>query len=331
MVAVAAWASSSCAPAGFQDGNIINSVRILTSSSDEPYAQPGDTVTTQVLAYDARPVKPEPMTIYWIPIPCMNPASDAYYACFSGLLAAGQGDAGAPSGAGAPAIDLSKLPTGKSFAFSMPSTAISMHTPVPGSAASYGLAILFNIACAGHLEFVPLDPNNIQSPPIGCFDAQHTQLSAPDYVFGFTRVYAYATLTNANPVIQSVDLDGTALSLAADTTVPVLDVTHCTGKCKTNRIGPVVPASSQEPDPASHDAQGNELKEQIWAEYFSTIGTFSDDVRLLYDPSAGSLGAPSDTDDTYTPPSEPGDGFLWIVVHDNRGGASWATVPVHVE
>jgi hypothetical protein len=334
MVVIAGWASSSCAPSGFQDANLINSVRILTSSSDEPYAEPGATVTTQVLAYDGRPSQPEPMTVYWLPVPCIDPANDAYYACFSGLFGGGQDDAGTPDGTGGtggPSLDLTGLPTGPSFTFTMPTDAITKHPTVAGSVAPYGLAILFNIACAGHLERVPLDPNNVQSPPIGCFDAQNTQLSATDYVIGFTRVYAYTALTNANPVIQSVDLDGTALAIAANTMTPVLDVTHCTGKCVTTHIGPVVPASSQQPDPASHDAQGNMLKEQIWAEFFSTIGSFSDDVRLLYDPSTGSLGPPSDTDDTYTPPSDPGDGFIWIVVHDNRGGASWATVPVHVE
>jgi hypothetical protein len=332
LVGLAAWGSSSCAPTGFQNGNIINSVRILTSTSDEPYAKPGDTVTTEVLAYDGRPSKPEPMTVYWLPIPCINPANDAYYACFSGLFAAGDGDAGAPAGTGGPSvIDFSHLPTGPSFTFTVPADAIATHPAVSGSVAPYGLAILFNVACAGHLELVPLDPNNVQSPPIGCFDAQHNQLSAPDYVFGFTRIYAYAQLTNSNPVIQSVDLAGNALAVAADTTTPALDVPHCTGSCPNVHIGPIVPASSQEIDPASHDTQGNPLKEQIWAEYFSTLGTFSDDVRLLYDPSTGSLGTPGDTDNEYTPPSEPGDGFIWIVVHDNRGGASWATVPVHVE
>jgi hypothetical protein len=331
IAALSAWSLSACAPSGFQNENDINSVRILASSSSEPYAKPGDTVTTQVLADDARPNKPEPMQVYWLPLPCMNPANDAYYACFSGLAGGGQGDAGAPPAGGLGGIDLDKWPTGPSLVFTMPVTAIMEHPPVSGSIAPYGLAILFNIACAGHLELIPLDPNNIQSPPIGCFDAQHTQLSAPDYVFGFTRVYAYEALTNANPVIQSVDVGGTALALAADTTTPVLNVTRCAGSCPHIHIGPVVPASSQEPDPASHDPQGNPLKEQIWAEFFSTMGTFSDDVRLLYDPSTGSIGTVGETDDEFTPPSEPGDGVLWIVVHDNRGGASWATVPLHVE
>ncbi len=114
-------------------------------------------------------------------------------------------------------------------------------------------------------------------------------------------------------------------------TTATLTVAHCTTNCPSKHIGPVVPASSQEPDPASHDSQGNELKEQIWAEFFTTFGSLSDDVRLLYDPSAGSVGGPSDTDDQFQPPGEPGDGFIWIVVHDNRGGATPVTVPVHLE
>ena len=63
----------------------------------------------------------------------------------------------------------------------------------------------------------------------------------------------------------------------------------------------------------------------------SIYEVLTDDARLLYDPSSGSIGGPSTTDDTFDPPGKPGDGLVWIVVHDNRGGASWVTVPVHVE
>jgi len=50
-----------------------------------------------------------------------------------------------------------------------------------------------------------------------------------------------------------------------------------------------------------------------------------------HDSAGGSIGGPSVTDDPFQPPSDPGDGLAWIVVHDNRGGASWITVPIHVE
>ena len=57
-----AWASSSCAPTGFQNGTVVSSVRILASSADQPYAQPGSTVTVTVLAHDGRTTQPEKMT-----------------------------------------------------------------------------------------------------------------------------------------------------------------------------------------------------------------------------------------------------------------------------
>jgi hypothetical protein len=125
-LAVVAWVASSCAPTGFKDESQIETVRIIASAADEPYAKPGDTVNVTVLAFDGRPVQPEPMTLYWLPFVCENPEGDAYFACFE-KLAAGGGDAGAPdggsggSGAGAilkPGVDLTPLlPTGPSFSF----------------------------------------------------------------------------------------------------------------------------------------------------------------------------------------------------------------------
>jgi hypothetical protein len=76
---------------------------------------------------------------------------------------------------------------------------------------------------------------------------------------------------------------------------------------------------------------GSPLKEQIWAAYFSTIGSFTDEARLLYDPAGGSVGSPHDTDDGFQPPSTPGEGTMWIVVHDDRGGAAWKQIPLHVK
>jgi len=71
--------------------------------------------------------------------------------------------------------------------------------------------------------------------------------------------------------------------------------------------------------------------EQIWAEYFATIGSFTSDARLLYDATVGSPGDASKTDTDFLAPSETGSGFIWIVVHDNRGGAAWVTIPVQID
>jgi hypothetical protein len=321
-------------------------VRILASAADAPYAKPGQTVTVSVLAYDGRTNKPEPMQIYWVPAKCENPPDDAYYGCFpqfaAELAALNVGaDAGADGAADAgpmkaPAGGLTSgktlpLPIGTSFQFRMPDDAITTHPVVPGTPVPYGLSYVFNIACAGHIQLVPLDPSsdNPVQAPLGCFDANGNQLTPDDYVIGYTRVYAFNSITNANPVIDHVDVDGHPVDLTKGFTTD-----HCTTSLRANcpqvRIGPVVPASSWELNPESRDVNGNVLHEEIWADFYDTFGQVTSSARLLYDARTGSLGGPDATDNDFLPPNDPGDGFIWIVVHDNRGGAAWAQVPVHV-
>jgi hypothetical protein len=352
-LALGAWLSSSCAPGGFRDETTISGVRIMASAADKPYAKPGDTVTVNVLAYDGRANKPEPMKVYWLaeqgcpPFVCTDPPNDAYYACFQQLLAAGTADAGSGSagdaGGGAgpggscrlalppPGIELNKLVTGSSFQFTMPADAVTKHPVVPGTPVPYGLAIIFNIACAGHIELLPIDrtSDNPVQVPLGCFDKDHNQLSPDDYVIGFTRVYAYDTLTNANPVIDHVDVEGQPVDLTQGFTTA-----RCTASRRDNcpkvRIGPVVPASSWELNPEARDVNGNIVHEEIWADFYVTFGQVTSAARLLYDARTGSVGGPDVTNNEFLAPADPGDGFIWIVVHDSRGGATWAQVPVHV-
>jgi hypothetical protein len=351
-VGLSAWLSSSCAPSGFQDASQVTSVRILASTADKPYAKPGDSVNLTVLAVDGRTSPAVPMTIYWLPFVCENPPNDAYFGCFrqiasGGSAAAPDGGGGAAADAGGgfaagdggaigPGVDLTQLPTGPTYTFTMPLDAVTSHSSTPGIAVPYGLAILFNIACAGHIEIVPLDPSNAnpQQVPIGCFDANHNQLGPDDWVFGFTRVYAYDDITNANPTVSSVDL-GANMPVAVTGTPPAyttskLDTQICTGNCTKVKIGPSVPAMSWEVQ--SQLGPGTQTHEEIWADFFATFGKLDNGARLLYDSTRGQLGAGSVTDNAFTPPTTatPGDGTLWIVVHDNRGGASWITVPVHV-
>ncbi|HZU81624.1 MAG TPA: hypothetical protein VE987_01850 [Polyangiaceae bacterium] len=352
LVGSAGWLTSSCA-GGLHSATLVDTVRILASSADQPYAQPQSTVTVRVLAVDGRPQRPAPMTLEWLPFVCENPANDAYYACFpqmaqqiaqaasapaGGAAAAiapvtGCGGVGPAPGAAAalrPGTDLTPALIGGDCAqFTMPADAITSHASSPPAPIPYGLAILFNAACAGHLELVPLDPNNVQAPPIGCFDAQHNQLGPDDWVFGFTRVYAYASLKNENPVIDSIDVNGTAYDPQALAEAG-FSVASCGGSCSAVHIGPVVDARSWELNPEAKDMNGNTIHEEIWADFFSTFGSFNSDARLLFDPVAGSVGGPGDTDAQFQPPGSPGDGTIWIIVHDNRGGASWASVPVHV-
>ena len=345
--------SASCAPSGFADPTVVQTVRILASSADNTYAAPGEEVTLQVLAYDGRPSKPEPMTLYWLPFVCENPDADAYYACFAQFeQAAGKADAGPGADGSAGSFGGAGLPslaTGPSYTFTMPADAVTSHPATMGAPVPYGLAILFNVACAGHLERVPIDPSNAnpQAVPIGCFDARHNQLGPDDWVFGFTRVYAYDKLKNANPVISYVDVGGARLPVTAqtgasqvyatpacDSSTSCLSMPHCASgdgsQCQV-KIGPVVPPSSWEVNPEERDVHGDPLHEEIWTDYFTTLGSLTDEARLLYDSTTGSVGGPAATDNTFQAPSQPGVGTLWMIVHDNRGGAAWVTVPVVIE
>ena len=333
-VALAAWGIASCSPAAFQSSTVIDTVRILASRASEPRAKPGDSVTLDLLAYDGRTNQVPPMRLFWLPLPCINPANDAYYACFSQFGAGPAPDASAPDDAGAtslgllkPGVDLTPVLTeGSSFTLKVPSDAVIARK----GASPYGLVILFNFACAGKtIELLPLDPNsqNPQQIPVGCFDSNHNQLGADDFVFGFTRVYVEADPTEVNPVISKVDIGGgsaTRLGIDGGVATTAFEATTCGGDadtCPHHAIGPVVSPSLPS-------------NKQVWADYYATAGTFTSSARLLFGPMV-TLSIPSGTNDEYVSPntgsSIPATNFIWIVVHDDQGGADWVTVPLHIK
>lgn len=366
-----AWGASSCAPSGFASEAVISTVRILASSADRPYAQPGDAVRVQLLAYDGRSADQRDagaMGVTWLPFVCQDPPNDAYYGCFVPGHAAT--DAGAPgpapaldggtdagtdggaSGCAPPQFDSGiAVPLISTFNFTMPPGIVAAHPPVPGAYAPYGLAFLFDMACAGHVAPVPpTQDGNPQQVPVGCFDSSGHQLGSDDYVFGYSRIYAYEPnagpdgggLRNANPVITGVDTPdspdgGTPTQTLCFQGAPPTYVTdtliapQCAGdggNCPHVKLGAVVPPSSQEPDPQ------NMALETLWADYYTTLGGFTSRTRLLYDSTGDQIGGLDKTDTEFEPPvigpSDPRDGFIFIVVHDNRGGVSWVIVPVHV-
>ncbi|HEX4447732.1 MAG TPA: hypothetical protein VH044_13375, partial [Polyangiaceae bacterium] len=92
------------------------------------------------------------------------------------------------------------------------------------------------------------------------------------------------------------------------------------GDCPDNAIGPIV-------------MQSPPTTKEVWADFYSTVGTFKSDARLLFEPGV-SLTIPSGTNNEYRAPTDlagaPAQNFVWIVVHDNQGGADWVTVPLQV-
>lgn len=375
-LAVLAAGTGACGPTGFDPSNLIESVRILATRSDRPYAKPGATVHSEVLAVDGRQdagPTAEPMTVYWLPLVCINPPNDDFYACFSGfesqaarasqagLGADGGGsatisfaisawdggvEAGVSPGLGAglggvtgggslksiPAgVDLTPyVVVGPRATFGLPTDIISSHKAVKGAARPYGLAVVFNVACAGHLEIVPLDPSNPdpEQVPIGCFNAQRTQLTANDYVIGYTEIFSYADLSNQNPVISGLAFRDAGVPLDGAAEVGV-SFPHCglsdTSKCPTYDMVASVPDASFERDPQDTlPSDGGPLGEEVWIDYYTTLGSLNGSAILVFDPNNGRIKPPHP--ENIQAGSTAQHGSLWAVIHDNRGGASWITV-----
>ena len=315
-----------CRSPQFDPASKVETVRILATRADEPYARPGDTVNMEILAFDGRPNKPSPMTVYWILIPCIDPPGDSYYACYPGF-------ASLPAN-----VDIeSKLTVGTTFSFTMPEDVITKRSMRQGAVETdpYGLALIFSIACAGHARYIP--PVSGGSPnalPLGCFDDNHVALGPDDYEFAYSLVYAFTDRTNTNPVVDGLTFGGIPIDVTQGVTLA-----HCaaaardpngnvnTSQCPATGIDVVMPDSSQELDPGNVDPSGRVLKEAIRVQYFLTDGALANDPINLFDPTSGRI---PNTADNLTAPATAGENVLWAVIRDNRGGTTWFTIPMHV-
>ncbi len=317
LAVLAALFATACGGVDFEPGSHVTSVRVLGTHANQSYAQPGADIELEALAFDGRKEQPEPMTLYWFPTPCIDPANDGYFQCYPALAQ--------PF---APGVDLTpQLTTGTQFAFQLPPDIITSHRGQRGDV-EYGLAVAFMMACAGHVEAVPIPAGSgVDAMPFGCFNAQEQRLGPDSYVFTYSSVFAFTDRANQNPALDGLTWRGAPIDPALGITLP-----HCTqaaiDDCPTTPLDVRVPVSSQELDPGNRDADGNVLKEQIWAAYYVTGGKVKNDIAALYDPRAGKL---SSTANDFHAPQTAGDYLLWVVVHDNRGGAAWLQTSIHAQ
>lgn len=354
-----ALAVAAACGADFEPQTRLTSVRILGAQADKPIAVPGEKVTVELLAYDARADKQgRPMKTAWLPAVCINPIRDLYYACFSpSYLNTAEGeplfsaaDAGASDGGtiafgggGTPtraeldeALRAVPFSQGSSFQFTMPADVVTSH-PVQEGTDPYGMAVLFNMACAGTPRIFAPDPAaGPQQLPFACEDERGQPLGPDEFVVGLFRVYSYADVqdpagpegrkipkTNANPVIRNVIRDAvTPFDVSQGITLPTCPLVK-NSECPPTKIDIDVPIESWE----TYPDRGVFQKEQIYVAYYSTVGTLNDTLRLLYDPVSGRI---EKSDVEFRAPSEPGEGLLFAVIHDNRGGAAWAQIPLHI-
>jgi hypothetical protein len=317
LLATLAGAAGACG-SSLPQASLVDSVRILATSADAPYAKPGETVTLKALAVDGRADRSQAMQVFWLPTVCMNPQGDDYFSCYPSFAKRFR-----------PGVDLSSaLIPGDQLIFTMPADAIGSAPTRPGAPDPYGIAFAFVVACAGHVEYIPVDTST-QSPtttPFGCFDDRHALLGPDQFVFAFTRVYAFADQRNANPVIDHLAFGGAPVDPVAGITLG-----HCTASdessCPMADVDTVVPDSSWEVDPGSFDPSGGPAHEGIWVDYYATAGRFSNDSAVLFDAHSGRVAS---TADGYAAPLSSGPRTLWAVVRDTRGGTSWVEIALNV-
>jgi hypothetical protein len=341
--------------AGFKPGSELDSLRVLAVQKDEPYAKPGDTVSLAMLWDDASPKASRPVTIAWVS-GCFNPPGDEYYACFSelganggfGASGGGTGGSGGSSGAagssGAGGSGGAGFGLGNTFSVKIPNDIISSRPPPSDpKQPAYGLAYVFFAACAGKLG--PAPSGQSLTFPIGCYDADGNPLGSDDFVAGYTSIYAYQKYTNKNPEVDGFMFDGKkstpdCVGRACLTAAPAsgtcgtagaLCVSSCAAdgdkSCSGHAIAPIVPRSSAESD-SVEVAQGQNLEEQMWIDYYVDGGSVDSPARLL---NGATSGWNSDFGTTFRAPKKTGPVQIWAVVHDNRGGVNWVRQTVIVK
>jgi hypothetical protein len=193
------------------------------------------------------------------------------------------------------------------------------------------------------------------------FSAGDTRRDSRDFIIGYTAVFAYDEIQNQNPRFIGLEFGGVTLwpdappELAAaappgavlagpgdvcigagcNSAPPPPDAGPCldaltveaclVGECDGTNVRAYVDPASAEVDEAASSSSETPLGEQMWLNYYSTLGDIDEEVRLVNDAVAGFT---EDTSTDYVPPDAPGAAYVWAVVHDNRGGTEWARLRV---
>lgn len=346
--------------ASFDPASELTGLRVLAVHKSQPYATPGEVVDLQLLWHDPRPDRPAPQ-VAWLAF-CENPPGDLFQGCFTQAPDLSADELSERVSLPMPGAEL----VNDRFSFRTASDIISSRPPPPeASTPRYGLHYVFFAACAGQLE---LDTSGEQLPfvcyeerdELPGFTAGDVQLDSRDLVVGYTAVFVYDELTNQNPEIMGVELNGTTLwPSAAANDAPAgavllgapdlcigtacapppreedsascpepLTLPACAGDCDEVELSPLIEPSSAELDVAASSRSSEMLEEQMWVNYYSAGGEVSEEVRLLND---ATVGWNDDFATDYQPSDAAGVSYVWAVAHDNRGGAGWVRLRICTE
>lgn len=311
----------------FAPASEVSSLRVFAVSKDPSLARPGEEVALRMLWHEPRADRPT--QIVWL-ADCWNPPGDLFAACLSSLdpaleqLQPGDGRVG----------------LGSTFRVTVPEDVISSRAAsADADATAYGIGFVFFAACAGTLG--PAEGAAREEFPIACYDAAGGALGAEDFVVGYVAVEATEEGRNVVPALGTFSIDGRIIPLdcvgdaCVDDTV-VEDPIDCAAgdpRCVACRRGegeeecealPLVSridVASIELDPESSALQGEDRWEQTWMRFYADDGELSGDIRIVSDAQSGPR---DEVTIDFIPPERSGEVRLWVTLHDNRGGATWA-------
>lgn len=278
----------------FAPASRLEGARVLAVVADQPFAKPGATVQLDMLALSQDGT---PLEIAWFP-GCENPAGDQASRCLDTL-------------------DTTIALGDTHYELPISADIISRRPATPGNTPKYGLAYVYFAVCAGTLV-------NVDPPRLGfgvdCVDAGGNSLGAQSFVVGYTPIYVYDEVTNANP--QMIDV------VVADT------VAACDEKdvddCPDVDILVYVDPSQVEEDFASVALGEGPVKEILWTSFFVTSGEMVSDTRLIAD--GGTFRDPDDSRGKWhVEPGYRGPAQVYVVLRDSRGGSSWVRRDVTIE
>jgi hypothetical protein len=278
-----------CEATGFDPEYLVNTLRVLAVQADAPIAQPGQTVHLTALWADpngaGRPVQ-------WAWGTCLNPASTQIPDCAAALRTLASG--------------------GDSFTATVPTNALD--GVVVGE---FGVVFA---ACAGTLTLAP-NPEN--GAPVTCTDASGDVVGRDGFVWGGTRITVFSGVTNQNPQIDSVSIDGAPWG---PNDVPLLDT--CAAK-NTDDCPPstqhVFSYTAPEGSAETYDVGLGPTTEQLIGWFYVTQGSLTAGYASPSTDDAGAPVSPPTFDMTFTPTqadkNEPL--HVWMVLRDDRGGLSF--------
>jgi hypothetical protein len=288
----------------FPPGSRVTSFRVLAQEVDLPFAKPGETVTVNSLSYD-----PQGRPVTWAWAVCVNPSSPSVTGCISDIAeqAAESGD----SPILAQGVDMS------SFEYTIPEDALEV---LPENSRASSLVGLVSVACPGDLRLTPGD----YGFPFQCLEAGTDRAMAIDeYIVGLKRVQLRSTDRNENPVIEQVTFDGEPWPEDEVKTVSACDTdgddyTKCPDATR-HQISAIPSAASRQ---SGRTEFGGDFTESVIVQYYATEGIFEYEIKVIEEPETHWAARKFASGKDLT---------LWMVLHDDRGGATWTQRTVHVE